>query len=220
MLISFATRFCFCLAVVMVVGSTEAVAEPALVRSAKSGVWSAKETWEKGRVPKAGDRVVIRSGHHVGYDVASEDVIRLVQIAGTLEFARDRTTKLEAGLIAITSDEEPSEEGFDCHAAMQEMKGMTESDRPALLVGRPGFPIPAEFSATIRLHYIDGMDRLSCPAVVCCGGRMEFHGASLPKTWLKIRQTADAGDFRLRRRMGRGLEAGRSDHRHQHSPPA
>ena len=191
--IPFALRSCFSLMVVMVVASAEVAAEPPLVRSAKSGAWSAKETWDQGRVPKAGDRVVIRSGHHIGYDVASEDVIRLVQIAGTLEFARDRTTRLEAGLITITASEEPSEEGFDCHAAMKEMKGMPESDRPALLVGRPGFPIPAEFSATIRLHYVEGMDKLSCPAVVCCGGRMEFHGAPLPQTWLKIRQTADAG---------------------------
>src|SRR3954454_15696299 len=81
--------------------SAEVAAEPPLIRSAKSGKWSAKETWDLGRVPKAGDRVVIRAGHRVGYDVASEDVIRLVQVAGTLEFARDRTTRLEAGLIAI-----------------------------------------------------------------------------------------------------------------------
>src|SRR4051794_9244850 len=87
-------------------------AEPRLIRSANSGKWSANETWDQGRVPKAGDRVVIRSGHHVGYDVTSEDVIRLVQIAGTLEFARDRSTRLEAGLITIRNDEEPSEDGF------------------------------------------------------------------------------------------------------------
>jgi hypothetical protein len=173
--------------------SVEVAAEPPLIRSAKSGKWSAKETWDLGRVPKAGDQVVIRSGHDVGYDVDSEEVIRLVQIAGTLEFARDRSTRLESGLITITSSEEPSEEGFDCHAAMKDMKGMSESSRPSLLVGRPGSPIPAEFSATIRLHYLPGMDRLSCPAIVCCGGRMEFHGAALPRTWLKIRQTADAG---------------------------
>ena len=168
-------------------------ADPPLLLSVKSGPWSAKETWDQGRVPKAGDRVVIRAGHQVAYDVASEDVIRLVQIAGTLDFARDRSTRLEAGLITITANEEPAEEGFDCHAVMKEMKGMPESSRPALLVGRPGSPIPAEFSAIIRLHYIEGMDKLSCPGIICCGGRMEFHGAPMPQTWLKIRQTADAG---------------------------
>src|SRR6185312_510099 len=56
---------------VMTVLSSHVEAEPPLVRSTKSGAWSAKETWDQGRVPKAGDRVVIRAGHHVGYDVTS-----------------------------------------------------------------------------------------------------------------------------------------------------
>jgi G8 domain len=192
MLIPFAYRPCFAL-LLMAVVSAKVAAEPPLVRSAKSGAWSAKETWDLGRVPKAGDRVVIRSGHQVGYDVASEEVIRLLQIAGTLDFARDRSTRLEVGLITVTANEEPSEEGFDCHAVMAEMKDMTGSSRPSLLVGRPGLPILPGFSATIRLHYIEGMDKLSCPAIVSCGGRMEFHGTPIPQTWLKIRQTADGG---------------------------
>ncbi|WP_165250117.1 G8 domain-containing protein [Paludisphaera soli] len=167
--------------------------EPPLVRSARSGSWSAKETWDAGRIPKAGDRVVIAAGHRVDYDVVSEEVIRLVQIAGTLEFARDRDTRLDAGLIVVTGSEEPSEDGFDCHAPMAPMKDQPESARPALLVGRPGSPIAAGFSALIRLHEVEGMDRDSCPAIVCCGGRMEFHGQPMRRTWLKIRQTADAG---------------------------
>jgi hypothetical protein len=184
----------FLVVIAVVVATPRVVAdETPLVRSAKSGAWSAGGTWEGGRVPRAGDRVVIRAGHLVGYDAVSTDVIRLVQIAGTLEFARDRNTRLEAGLIVIAASEEPSEEGFDCHAATPEMKSIDETERPALLVGRPGFPITAEHTATIRLHYVAGMDKLSCPAVVCCGGRMEFHGAPLLQTWLKIRQTADAG---------------------------
>lgn len=173
--------------------STLTAAEPPLIRSAKSGAWSAKETWDLGRLPKTGDRVVIRKGHEVRYDVSSEDVIRLVQIAGTLEFARDRSTRLDAGLITMVRSEVPSEDGFDCHAPMADMDTKTDSPRPALLVGRPGFPIAPEHTATIRLHYVEGMDKASCPAIVCCGGRMEFHGTPMPQTWLKIRQTADAG---------------------------
>ena len=174
--------------------ATSAFAEglPA-VRSARSGPWSAQETWEQGRVPKAGDRVVVRAGHHVEYDVVSEEVVRLVQVAGTLEFARDRDTRLEAGLILVTASEEPTEDGFDCHAPMKDMGGMKDAPRPALLVGRPGAPIAAGCSAVIRLHHLEGMDPVSCPAIVCCGGRMEFHGRPMAQTWLKIRQTADAG---------------------------
>jgi hypothetical protein len=180
---------------VMASATTAIAADPPLLRSTKSGDWSAKETWDQGRVPKAGDQVVIRTGHHVRYDAASEEVIRLVQIAGTLEFARDRSTRLEAGLITIIADEKPTEEGFDCHAPTMAMhQGDEESStRPALLVGRPGAPIPPEYSAIIRLHYIEGMDQASCPAIVSCGGRMEFHGSPIRKTWLKLRQRVDAG---------------------------
>jgi G8 domain len=183
----------FSLVVVFGFTATAHAADFPLIRSARSGAWSAKTTWEQDRLPKAGDRVVIRTGHQVLYDVASEEVIRLVQIAGTLEFARDRVTRLDAGLITIIRSEEPSEEGFNCHAPMGGVDKAADSARPALLVGRPGLPISADVSATIRLHYIEGMDRLSCPAIVCCGGRMEFYGTPMSQTWLKLRQTADAG---------------------------
>src|SRR5213594_1761869 len=40
-------------------------------RSARSGKWSEPATWEEGRIPRAGDRVQVRSGHDVSYDVLS-----------------------------------------------------------------------------------------------------------------------------------------------------
>jgi hypothetical protein len=165
--------------------------EPPLIRSQQSGTWSAKETWEGEQIPKRGDRVIIRAGHRVGYDVDSAEVIRLVQIAGTLEFARDRTTRLEAGLISIISSEEPSEEGFDCH--MTPTHGTSDKPRPALLIGTPGSPIPLEHTATIRLHYIEGMNKDSCPALINCGGLMEIHGRPLRHTWVKLKRGTEAG---------------------------
>src|SRR6185503_12192884 len=33
-----------------------------------------------------------------------------------------------------------------------------------------------------------------CPAIVCCGGRMDFHGAPLNRTWLKLGAPAKKGD--------------------------
>jgi hypothetical protein len=168
---------------------------PTTVMSAKSGPWSSKGTWDAGRIPKAGDRVVVRAGHHVGYDVDSREVIRLVQVAGTLEFAADRNTRLEVGLLTITASEEPSEQGFDCHASP---KPPAEGKaRPALIVGRPGSPIPSKFNALIRLHYIEGMDKASCPAIVCCGGRMDFHGAPMARTWLKLNRPGEVGTSTL-----------------------
>src|SRR5262249_13053272 len=32
------------------------------------------------------------------------------------------------------------------------------------------------------------------PAIVACGGRMDFHGAALSRTWVKLGATARAGD--------------------------
>ncbi|HZZ82613.1 MAG TPA: G8 domain-containing protein [Gemmataceae bacterium] len=171
----------------LVAGSVSA----ADLRTKQSGPWSAKETWDAGRTPQKGDRVIIRAGHTVTYDVQSKEVIRLVQIAGTLDFARDKNTRLEAGLITVVPMETPSEEGFDCHASPKMIKH--GEARPALYVGKPGNPIPGKYQATIRLHYVEGMDKESCPALICCGGRMEIHGEPMRTTWVKLKKQAQAG---------------------------
>src|SRR5262245_23678370 len=72
-----------------------------LIRSAKNGPWSASDTWEGGRVPAAGARVQIRTGHSVTYDTKSDEAIRSIHVAGTMTFARDRDTSLTVGLIKI-----------------------------------------------------------------------------------------------------------------------
>src|SRR5438067_268835 len=41
-------------------------------RTAHSGSWSDPATWENGKPPQAGDRVQVRPGHDVVYDVAPE----------------------------------------------------------------------------------------------------------------------------------------------------
>src|ERR1022692_2504974 len=117
------------------------------VRSAKSGDWSAPTTWDTGKVPLAGNRVLIRTGHIVRYDVASAEVIRVVHIAGSLTFARDRDTRLDAGLIRIQTGTQPSEEGFDCDGHLDIDDRVP---RPALEVGTPNQPIDAKFTALIR----------------------------------------------------------------------
>ncbi|MES2792962.1 MAG: G8 domain-containing protein [Planctomycetota bacterium] len=165
--------------------------EPPVIRSRQSGLWSAKETWDADRIPKTGDRVVISAGHLVNYNVDSTEVIRLVQIAGTLEFAPDRSTRLEAGLVTIIASEEPSEEGFDCHFAP--LPPAAGKSRPALLIGKPGSPIPVAHTATIRLHYVEGMNKESCPALINCGGLLEIHGAPLKNTWVKMQRGSEVG---------------------------
>jgi hypothetical protein len=162
-----------------------------LVRTARSGAWSAAATWEGGKAPGAGARVQVRAGHTVTYDVKSPVVIRSIHVAGALTFARDRDTRLDVGLIKIQPGEDASENGFDCDAHLTQPE--PGKPRPALEVGTPDQPIPAGRTALIRLVHVAGLDRESCPAIVCCGGRMDFHGALLSRTWVKLGATAKKG---------------------------
>ncbi len=122
-------------------------------------------------------------------------MVRSIHVAGTLRFANDRDTRLDVGLIAIRGGDEASESGFDCEAHVQPPD--SDTPRPALEVGTPAEPIPARHSALIRLTYCEGLDRESCPAIVCCGGRMDFHGAPLSRTWVRLGTGALKGDTTL-----------------------
>jgi hypothetical protein len=122
--------------------------------------------------------------------VKSDAVIRGLNVAGTLAFVPDRDTLLNVGLIKIQPGDEYSEEGFDCdHPAPPD----TGKPKPALLVGTPDRPIGAGKTAVIRLHYVEGMNKETCPGIVC-GGRWESHGQPMSRTWVKLGATAKAGD--------------------------
>jgi hypothetical protein len=168
------------------------------LRSVKSGAWSDAKTWAPKRVPQAGDRVLISRGTTVDYDVASPNVIRLIQVVGTLRFARDRNTELNVGLLKVQNSDECSESGFACDFRGANLAG-EPSDAPTggmpeLLVGTLDEPIPAEYTARIRLHYLEGMPKDDAPAIACCSARMEFHGAPLKRTWLKLGADARSGE--------------------------
>src|SRR6059036_1733745 len=76
------------------------------VRSAKSGKWSDASTWVGRRIPRSGDNVQVRAGHIITYDLKSEDAIRVLHVAGTLKFARDKSTRLNVGLLKVQPGEE------------------------------------------------------------------------------------------------------------------
>lgn len=167
------------------------------VRSAGSGRWSDAATWEPGRVPRAGDLVQVRPGHAVVYDANSDQAIRLLHVAGKLTFRPDVSTRLDAGLIKVQPGEECSEEGFDCDLHQEAAPALNRASAAVLEVGTAEQPILAGNQALIRLVYFEGADRQSNPAIVCCGGRMEFHGAPLEQTWVKLGATARKGDARV-----------------------
>jgi hypothetical protein len=169
---------------------------PPLVRSQRSGSWSASSTWEGGAVPGAGARVQVRPGHRVVYDASSDRPIRSIHVGGTLAFATDRATRLDVGLIKIQRGEDASEDGFACDAHLAEPDPSLPG--PALVVGSPECPVAAGVTALIRLVALDGLDRETCPAIVCCGGRMEFHGAPMNRTWVKLGRTIKPGETEVR----------------------
>ncbi|MBI3822699.1 MAG: G8 domain-containing protein [Planctomycetes bacterium] len=192
------TRLLTLLAILAVTpfASADAPKETKLIRSAKSGPWSSPATWESGKVPGAGARVQVAPGHRVVYDVKSDDVIRFLHVAGILTFAHDKDTTLNVGLVKIQAGNDATENGFDCDAPGADAKDFPPG---VLLVGTPGLPIDAKHTALIRLHYVKGHDPLSCPAIVCCGGGMDLHGAPMSRTWVKLGATArkDATEITL-----------------------
>ncbi len=169
------------------------------IRSIANGARSSAATWKPARVPRANDRVLISRDTTVEYDVESKDAIRLLQVVGTLSFARDRNTELNVGILTIQHSDACSEQGFAC-----EFEGAPDGPEtpaqqwPTLLVGTSDNPIPAAYTARIRLHHFDGMDVKDAPAIACCSGRMEIHGSPLQRTWLKLAADAAAGEQRIK----------------------
>jgi hypothetical protein len=168
------------------------------LKSIRNGAWSDPKTWEPARVPAGGERILVSAQTRVDYDVASEKVIRLIQVAGELRFARDRNTTLNVGLLKVQNSERCSESGFRCdlHAVNEdgEPNAAPSTVMPALEVGTLAEPIPAEFTARIRLHFLDGMNKDDAPAVSACSARMDFHGTPMNRTWVKLGADAKPGD--------------------------
>jgi len=168
------------------------------IRSITDGDWSAPKTWDPPRVPGDGDRVLVARGTQVRYDVSSEAKIRLVQVVGALRFARDRDTLLNVGVLKVQNSNACSESGFACDFhdvnAAGEPVSAPQGNLPVLEVGTPDNPIPAQYTARIRLHYFEGMDKKDAPAIACCSARMDLHGSPLSRTWVDLGENAEPGD--------------------------
>jgi hypothetical protein len=163
--------------------------------SAKSGAWSDPATWQGGKIPGAFSRVRIAEGHTVTYDAHSDQVIRMIHVAGTLTFARDKSTRLDVGLIRIQEGHDAGEDGFDCEAHMK--APAAHKMRPALEIGTPEKPIDARHTALVRLVYCEGFNKETLPAIISCGGRWDVHGAALNRTWVELGADVKKGDTRV-----------------------
>jgi len=168
------------------------------VRSVKNGRWSDAATWNPSRIPRNGDRVLVSRGTQVEYDVESTAVIRLVQVVGTLQFSRERNTRLDVGVLKVQNSDVCSESGFACDFEGANAEGEPQQARsgnvPTLEVGTLEYPIPAKYTARIRLHALPGFDKQDAPALVCCSARMELHGAPLNRTWVKLGGDVKTGE--------------------------
>jgi len=168
------------------------------IRSVASGKWSEAKTWQPPRVPRSGDRVLISRGTRVVYDVKKTDVIRLVQVMGILSFARDCDTELNVGILKVQNSDKCREDGFACDFLHYDKAGSPagdqQNDLPTLDIGTPENPIPPQFTARVRLHYIAGMNPDDAPAIACCSARMEIHGSPLSRSWVKLGADVEAGD--------------------------
>lgn len=154
------------------------------IKSTQSGNWSNPNTWNAGTVPGQGDNVKIDSGHVVLYDVFSDKEIRLIHIRGKLEFSRTANTQLDAGMIIISSAEMVH---VNANCSMHHHGDpWYNAPRPALEVGTSTSPIPASVTARIRLKYFSDMSDDCAPGIISYGGRMDFHGAPVSKTWVKL----------------------------------
>ncbi len=190
----------FCLLTAMSVAAQNGAVKFS-VRSVANGDWTDAKTWEPKRVPKAGDRVLVSAGTVVRFEARRTPVIRLLQVAGTLRFARDRSTELNVALLKVQAGNRCTERGFACdfHGVNRagEPNAVPTGAMPTLEVGTLQNPIPAKHTARIRLHFIKGMDEDDAPALVCCSARMELHGAPMNRTWVKLGAGAKAGDSRV-----------------------
>ncbi len=173
-------------------------------RSVRSGAWSDAKTWEPAKVPAEGARVLIAPGTQVTYDLDSKTAVREVQVSGRLTFARDRNTNLIVGLLRVTpprAEGDTGVEDIDKHGHApgtdhdDASRGADPVDGPGLEVGTTDAPIPAPFTARIQLKAFEGMDKDKLPAILCRpGGRMDFHGAPMTRTWVKLDASTKAGD--------------------------
>ncbi len=168
------------------------VSSGAVAKSVRSGNWSDPTIWSIGKIPGPGDHVVIDMGHAVTYDLASNDAIRLIHIRGKLAFSRAKNTQLDVGMIILQMSE-TVDENVNCSAHQSLHDHPDESGRPTLEVGSPLNPIPANVTARIRLTDFADMKDDCGPGIICYGGRMDFHGAPLNRTWTKLGASAPAG---------------------------
>ena len=146
------------------------------VTTAADGAWSSAATWSTGRVPAAGDKVLIRPGTRVTYDAVSDAPIACIDVEGALTFRTNANTRLTVGTITVL-----------------------ETGR--LEIGTADAPVPAEVTAEVVI--IDQpIDTSRDPEQLTHGiiglGTVRMHGAVRTPTFSRVAAEPLAGQTTLR----------------------
>jgi hypothetical protein len=128
-----------------------------------SGSWSNPQTWENGRLPTDGDKVIIRQGTLVTYDLQHSSILAKVIVKGKLDFTRMKSTTITFGNMTI------------------ERTGYVE-------IGTSDNPVPPTIRTIVQLAATKeggaGIDVM---------GHLEIHGAPLENTFTKLVKPAENG---------------------------
>jgi hypothetical protein len=154
------------------------------VTAIADGAWSSAATWSNGRVPSAGDDVIVPNGRTLTYDVLGSPNLHTLSLYGTLNFSNTVSTALNIGVIKIGADAKDS--SATCNGSLP-----TAPALGSLYVGKPGSPIPRGLSATINLVAFSDQSAGDAPGLLNCGGRLTVQGATIINPWTRL--TAGVG---------------------------
>ncbi len=141
----------------------------------RSGNWSDPSVWSGGRVPGAGDRVLVAAGNSLVYSALSAAPINAIEIDGSLSFATTVDTRLTVGTLTVMPI-------------------------GTLEIGTAAQPVAA--SVTAELVIADqALDTVADPEQFGTGlialGTVTMHGAGLNATWLRLAAEPRAGGTSL-----------------------
>jgi hypothetical protein len=157
------------------------------VTNVATGEWSNRKIWSTGRVPGANDKVAIRAGHTVAYDVASDVKIDCIELHGKLIFKADSDTRLKVVTIEVLED-------------------------GALEVGSAARPITPDVTAEIVVAdqpFDADVDPAQIGHGIVALGKVTMHGAVKAPTFMRLSDEPRAGQTTLTfERAAAGWKAG------------
>src|SRR6266568_2531237 len=145
------------------------------VTSVGAGAWSNPATWSTGKIPAAGDKILISARHDVVYDGLSEAKLACVEVRGRLRFRADANTRMKTANLMV------QDEGY-------------------LEVGSPTAPVAPNVTAEIVITD-QKIDRKIDPAELGTGieslGKITMHGAVKSPTFMRLAEEALSGQTTL-----------------------